>query len=433
MNKKTGRNDPCPCGSGLKYKKCHGKIEQTSTDQFLDLPLDQGLIVKDYTGENVETMTLGSPGALISHFVQVVGTTKNLNENPGLYYIVLNVDIPTLLPLIDDEQYTINFEEEQYIFFHKTKKRGEEFYSTLDSTKLPFFSTIQIQGRSFDDSVPQPEMSPKSYRLILHILNMINEFSGSKYSLSLEKEPRLSYHMLYFEEGVFPNGNPFAKATYPYSGLIEIKGPESKKNIDDSALKTFLSERFKVQTYSLKEIVPGIIGKSFEDKVFLSAHDFSFYCSQHPKSLSKLDEEEIRDLYLVVLKNVFTFAEGEAYNYNGRLDYKITHKTNKYQFISGEFKIWGGEQSIIEAFDQVARIHNSGQENELYIIMINKNKNLPSVRKKIKESIEKEPEYIQLLEEKRIPNGSFQSFDRYLLEIRSRKVPLTIGLVDLYS
>lgn len=25
--KKIGRNDPCPCGSGLKYKKCHGKNE----------------------------------------------------------------------------------------------------------------------------------------------------------------------------------------------------------------------------------------------------------------------------------------------------------------------------------------------------------------------------------------------------------------------
>jgi preprotein translocase subunit SecA len=24
-DKKVGRNDPCPCGSGLKYKKCHGK------------------------------------------------------------------------------------------------------------------------------------------------------------------------------------------------------------------------------------------------------------------------------------------------------------------------------------------------------------------------------------------------------------------------
>lgn len=23
-NQKPGRNEPCPCGSGLKYKKCHG-------------------------------------------------------------------------------------------------------------------------------------------------------------------------------------------------------------------------------------------------------------------------------------------------------------------------------------------------------------------------------------------------------------------------
>jgi len=25
QSKKTGRNDPCPCGSGKKYKRCHGK------------------------------------------------------------------------------------------------------------------------------------------------------------------------------------------------------------------------------------------------------------------------------------------------------------------------------------------------------------------------------------------------------------------------
>jgi preprotein translocase subunit SecA len=24
---KTGRNDPCPCGSGKKYKKCHGVVQ----------------------------------------------------------------------------------------------------------------------------------------------------------------------------------------------------------------------------------------------------------------------------------------------------------------------------------------------------------------------------------------------------------------------
>ena len=25
VEQKVGRNDPCPCGSGKKYKKCHGK------------------------------------------------------------------------------------------------------------------------------------------------------------------------------------------------------------------------------------------------------------------------------------------------------------------------------------------------------------------------------------------------------------------------
>jgi len=23
---KVGRNEPCPCGSGRKYKNCHGKL-----------------------------------------------------------------------------------------------------------------------------------------------------------------------------------------------------------------------------------------------------------------------------------------------------------------------------------------------------------------------------------------------------------------------
>jgi preprotein translocase subunit SecA len=25
-SQKIGRNDPCPCGSGKKYKHCHGKL-----------------------------------------------------------------------------------------------------------------------------------------------------------------------------------------------------------------------------------------------------------------------------------------------------------------------------------------------------------------------------------------------------------------------
>jgi preprotein translocase subunit SecA len=30
VEKKVGRNDPCPCGSGKKYKNCHGMHQQSS-------------------------------------------------------------------------------------------------------------------------------------------------------------------------------------------------------------------------------------------------------------------------------------------------------------------------------------------------------------------------------------------------------------------
>jgi preprotein translocase subunit SecA len=26
-DRKIGRNEPCPCGSGRKYKQCHGLLE----------------------------------------------------------------------------------------------------------------------------------------------------------------------------------------------------------------------------------------------------------------------------------------------------------------------------------------------------------------------------------------------------------------------
>jgi preprotein translocase subunit SecA len=26
QGRKIGRNEPCPCGSGKKYKHCHGKL-----------------------------------------------------------------------------------------------------------------------------------------------------------------------------------------------------------------------------------------------------------------------------------------------------------------------------------------------------------------------------------------------------------------------
>jgi uncharacterized protein YecA (UPF0149 family) len=38
--KVVGRNDPCPCGSGKKYKQCHGKFELQVASCKLGAPLE---------------------------------------------------------------------------------------------------------------------------------------------------------------------------------------------------------------------------------------------------------------------------------------------------------------------------------------------------------------------------------------------------------
>ncbi|MCA1757500.1 MAG: preprotein translocase subunit SecA [Bacteroidales bacterium] len=34
VDKKVGRNDPCPCGSGKKYKQCHGRVDSGGAEQI---------------------------------------------------------------------------------------------------------------------------------------------------------------------------------------------------------------------------------------------------------------------------------------------------------------------------------------------------------------------------------------------------------------
>ena len=53
---KTGRNDPCYCGSELKYKKCHGdfvKVEKAKT-AYLD-KFDELIEVEKLKGKSNES------------------------------------------------------------------------------------------------------------------------------------------------------------------------------------------------------------------------------------------------------------------------------------------------------------------------------------------------------------------------------------------
>lgn len=48
----VGRNDPCPCGSGKKYKKCCGREETVDLQQVVDAELESVLV--DFAEQGLE-------------------------------------------------------------------------------------------------------------------------------------------------------------------------------------------------------------------------------------------------------------------------------------------------------------------------------------------------------------------------------------------
>lgn len=79
MNKKVGRNDPCPCGSGKKYKNCCLAKEKTPVGKkkfsakILSAPKSINLIERTY-GNAIEAAQKKEQPA--------VPTPESTQENP---------------------------------------------------------------------------------------------------------------------------------------------------------------------------------------------------------------------------------------------------------------------------------------------------------------------------------------------------------------
>ena len=86
MSKKIGRNDPCPCGSGLKYKKCClGNVRKKSSDPYST----KNLYAQEYNirlKEKVDIEGIKRAGRLVVDTLQLVET----EIRPGLITDAIN-------------------------------------------------------------------------------------------------------------------------------------------------------------------------------------------------------------------------------------------------------------------------------------------------------------------------------------------------------
>jgi len=172
--------------------------------------------------------------------------------------------------------------------------------------------------------------------------------------------------------------------------------------------------------------------KDFSNIVFKTIHDFAYYCRQHSESFTKLNENSIRDLYLVIIKNIFSFSEGEAFNFDGKTDFKIINPLDKYEYIIGELKWWNSEEDVIEVFNQAVRKHSTGQEKEVYLIILNRNKDIKSVCEKVIKILSNQKELIEVYNKNISPQSSKEYFMKCLVNIKGDKVPLILGFINLY-
>ncbi|WP_330208133.1 MULTISPECIES: hypothetical protein [Pseudomonas] len=141
----------------------------------------------------------------------------------------------------------------------------------------------------------------------------------------------------------------------------------------------------------------------------------------------KLDEEALRDLFLVPLNAHFGTASGEAFNYQGKTDVLIRHEGGNL-FVA-EFKIWGGDKRFLATIDQLLS-YLTWRDTKAAIVMFNRNAGFTAVVEKMRVLVKDHPRY------ESGPVNLDETSDRYIFSLpqdNERKVIISLLAFDLGS
>ena len=236
--------------------------------------------------------------------------------------------------------------------------------------------------------------------------------------------PLVSYSVTAFDAG----GKPHAMSIVPHAGSV-VYGV-SRQPPARFSREEWDAYRNAARIVKSSPATPPT-GTDFAAEVFAVVHDFCFFGRQHPEVLGKLHEELVRDLLLLVFKTRFTTAEAEAFNYDGKTDFKVTNPRSKYEFVVGELKWWGRTDSAEEIFHQLVRKHATGQEAALISLMLCRNVDAISMGDAARQVFDEQPESSRAWEQC-APPGSNEYAQRSAVTIRARSIPLYFAVAQLH-
>jgi hypothetical protein len=121
MGKKIGRNDPCPCGSGKKYKKC-----------CMANHLNEGSLASKF---RFKAGSYGDVGA----FVPSIACLKLVKKNEWDYHFVL---VKPHENHLEENQASLQAEKDLEIAFARKHQTGSD-YAVAESLKAQGYVNVE--------------------------------------------------------------------------------------------------------------------------------------------------------------------------------------------------------------------------------------------------------------------------------------------------
>jgi len=366
-----------------------------------------------------EAFGVGPIGAITHASLVIEGNQKIVVEHPGSFLAKVGFDLPVALGL-GEQPWSIQLGNTTLQCVLLPRTRGQELFSSMNTTLLPVFTHVQIEATpSF-----APDQTPAVVTAVLqHVDRLL--VAADQPPLPRRLKDAVTVQALFYPQP--HSGEPaVARVTIPLTGVVSAVVPDRTP-----ITSSILTAADQLQRDITEFVAERAQDEGFIEKVLRSVHDFGFYCRQHPETLTRLKEEELRDLLLVVQKQVFA-AEGEAKQHRGRTDIKLVNPQDRYQLVVEELKFWPGEDAIRELLQQGLDDHATGQEALIVLQVLSRNQDFNGVVEKVRRLVSDDPAVVAPFKRKFYGSSKEHLYEAHAT-VHGEQVPLALSFVNLYS
>ena len=348
--KKIGRNTPCPCGSGLKYKRCCGQSAGSRSPKSYELTIDLA------TGKSRGQLPAGIIiGPITDNSANAEDFATRKQENVKTE-IILQMTSP--LPFVN----------QRYIF----RQGAQVGYVFLNENNI----VVHFPSHVLDPSPPDrpPPYSPaiaeavSQYNAIVEYFNTLSPVPIASKSVRAVTRAWITWHDQ-------TSGQEVAHRHYFFHGFtpeVERSFFETIPTIDLARIEKSLQDHlFGIESVAIKSSTT-ITESAWAPRLAEFINNICCELEDIGENFFRMQESQIRDIFLLSLKMGFPgLSVAESFAVHGKTDLRIYQPTETRfkPSVKKEFKIWNGAAEATSALKQLLA-YSTGDEEWIGLVFI---------------------------------------------------------------